>query len=125
MAAYVRARVRKCAIPASVGMNDGEPVIAPFGSVSPGLLHGLRGLHGSDFIAGAGPGGEPYGTSDFLSHHTGGRAFHFLPGGRAKRRADPPLAARVSFVIADVRAAFCPAFRPLSPSRARLSGIRA
>src|ERR1700719_828615 len=114
MAAYVRARVRKGAIPASVGMNDGEPVIAPFGSILVGALHGRGGLCCVCVAPIAGPRGRPRETSDFLSHNKGRRAFHLLPGGRAERRADAPLAARISFVIADVRAAFCPAFRPLS-----------
>src|ERR1700722_12429323 len=125
MAACVRARVHKSAIPASAGMNYGEPVIAPFGCVSLGLLHGLRGHHSSGFVAGGGPGGEPYGTSDFLSQRKGRRAFHLLPGGRAERRADASLAARVSVFIADVRAAFRPTFRSLSLDRARLSRVRA
>src|SRR6478735_6890093 len=104
-------------------MNDGEPVIAPLGSVSLGLLHGLRGLHGSGFIEGAGPRGRPHEAPDFLSNDKGRRALRLLPGGWAKRRADAPLAARSPFVIADVRAAVRPAVRPLSHGSARLSGI--
>jgi hypothetical protein len=40
------------------GVSDGEPVVAPFGSVLAGLLHGLRGFHGSGLIASASPGGD-------------------------------------------------------------------
>ncbi len=104
-------------------MNDGEPVIAPFGSVSLGLLHGLCGLHGFGFIAGAGPRRRPHEAPDFLSNDKGRRALHLLPGGWAKRRADAPLSARRPFVIADVRAAVRPAVRPLPYGRADYPGF--
>src|SRR5580700_2651549 len=110
MAAYVRARVRKGAIPASVGMNDGEPVIAPFGSILVGALHGPGGLCCVGVAPIAGPRGRPRETPDFLSHGKGRRALHFLPGGWTGRCANAPLTARISFVLADVRAAFRPAF---------------
>src|SRR5260370_30119701 len=106
MAAHVRARGEKSAIPASAGMNYGEPVIAPFGSVSLGLLHGLRGVHDSGLVTGGGPGGEPYGTSDFLSHRKGRRAFHLLQRGWTARCADAPLAAPIPLLLADLLAAF-------------------
>src|SRR5262249_30492682 len=47
-----------------------------------------------------------------------------LQRGRPKRRADAPHAARISLVIADVRASICPTFRSLSPRRAGLPRLR-
>ena len=44
----------------------------------------------------------------FYRTDKGRRAFHLLSGGRAERCADAPLAARLSLIIADVRAAFRP-----------------
>jgi pimeloyl-ACP methyl ester carboxylesterase len=92
-------------------MNDGEPVIAPFGSILVGALHGPGGLCCVGVAPIAGPRGRPRETSDFLSHGKGRRALHFLSGGWAKRCADAPFAARISFVIANVRAALRAAFR--------------
>src|ERR1700722_5740892 len=94
--------------------SDGDRFSAPLESDLVGFANGLGGLYRDGVVSMAGPRGRPRETSDFLSHDKGRRAFHLLPGGRAERRADAPLAARISFVIADVRAAFCPAFRPLS-----------
>src|SRR6266702_4320543 len=64
------------------------------------------------------------GTPDFLSHDTNRWALHLLPRGRPHRRADAAPAARTPLFIADVRAALGPAFRSLSPGRARLPGLR-
>jgi hypothetical protein len=44
--------------------------------------------------------------------------------GRPERRANASPAARTSLFVADVRAALRPAFRSLSPGRARLPGLR-
>src|SRR5262249_16305998 len=49
---------------------------------------------------------------------------HLLQRGRSEGRADASPAARISLFIADVRAALRPAFRSLSPCRARLPGLR-
>src|SRR5437660_7544640 len=68
--------------------------------------------------------GTSRGTPDFLSHHTDRWALHLLQRGRPQRRADASPAARTSLFIADVRAALRPAFRSLSPCRARLPGLR-
>src|SRR5271156_1771814 len=115
----------KDAIPGTRGRgNDGKPVVASLGSILAGLLHGLRGFSGAGVAPSTGPRRRPRETSDFLSHDKGRRAFHLLPGGRAERSADAPPAARISFVIADVRAAFRPTFRSLSLGRARLSRVR-
>ena len=125
MAPFRLASLKRTPSSSGAGLSDGEPVIAPFGSVLAGLLYGLGGLHRSGFLASAGARRRPRETPDCLSHDKGRRALHLLPGGRAERCADAPLAARISFVIADVRAALRPAFRPLSFGRARLSRIRA
>src|ERR1700738_876636 len=68
--------------------------------------------------------GTSHGTPDFLSHDTDRWALHFLQRGRPQRRADASPAARTSLFIADVRASLRPAFRSLSPCRARLPGLR-
>src|SRR5882762_5942046 len=68
--------------------------------------------------------GTARGTPDFLSHDTDRWALHLLQRGRPKRRADASPTARTPLFIADVRAAFRPAFRSLSPGRARLPGLR-
>src|SRR5437868_1845940 len=68
--------------------------------------------------------GTFHGIPDFLSHDAGRWALHLLPRGRRRRRADAAPAARTSLFIADVRAALRPAFRSLSPGRARLPGLR-
>src|SRR5207245_10240159 len=62
-------------------------------------------------------------TPDFLSHDTDRWALHLLPRGWSQRRADAAPTARTSLFIADVRAALRPAFRWLSPGRARLPGL--
>src|SRR5439155_4820095 len=56
----------------------------------------------------------------FYRTNTDSRALDFLQRGRPERRADASPAARTSVIIADVRAALRPAFRSLSPCRARL-----
>src|SRR5205807_5597459 len=68
--------------------------------------------------------GTFHGIPDFLSHDAGRWALHLLPRGRPQRRADAAPAARTPLFIADVRAALRPAFRSLSPCRARLPGLR-
>src|ERR1700726_4063561 len=68
--------------------------------------------------------GTFHGTPDFLSHDTDRWALHLLPRGWSHRRADAAPTARTSLFIADVRAALRPAFRSLSPGRARLPGLR-
>ena len=78
------------------------------------------------FVAGPGPGkGASRGAPDLLPHDPGRRPLDLLQGGRPEGRADDPPAARPSLVVADVRAALRPAFRPLPPRRARLPGLRA
>src|ERR1700724_628670 len=92
-----------------------------------GLLHGVGGFHSARIIsiAGASPRkGTSHGTPDLLSHDTHRWAVHFLQRGRPERRADASPAPRTSVVIADVRAALRPAFRSLSPGRARLPRLR-
>src|SRR5271155_3386329 len=98
-------------LPSANAGNDGDRLVASLGSILVGLLHGFGGLCCAAVVSVTGPGGRPRETSDFLSHDKGRRAFHLLPGGRAERSADAPPAARISFVIADVRAAFRPTFR--------------
>ena len=66
---------------------------------------------------------RPVQRPDLLSHDRDRWALHLLPGGRAARRADASPAARISLVVAHVRAALRPAFRSLSPDRARLPGF--
>src|SRR6266581_4753457 len=68
--------------------------------------------------------GTFHGTPDFLSHDTDRWALHLLPRGWSQRRAGASPTARTSLFIADVRAALRPAFRSLSPCRARLPGLR-
>jgi pimeloyl-ACP methyl ester carboxylesterase len=67
-----------------------------FASILVGLLHGLGGFCCAGVAPIAGPRRGSHGTPDFLSHDTGRRAFHVLPGGWTERRADAPLAARIS-----------------------------
>src|SRR5882724_12409749 len=66
----------------------------------------------------------PYGSPDSLSHDADRRSLHLLQRGRTNGRADASPAARTSLVIPDVRASLRPAFRSLSPCRARLPGLR-
>src|SRR5439155_16283382 len=61
---------------------------------------------------------------DLLSLNTDSRALDFLQRRRPEGRADASPAARISVIIADVRAALRPAFRSLSPCRARLPRLR-
>src|SRR6266851_7706174 len=92
-----------------------------------GLMHGTGGFCSARIISIAGPSprkGTSYGTPDFLSHHTDRWTLHFLQRGRPERRADASPAPRTSVIIADVRAAIRPAFRSLSPGRARLPRLR-
>src|SRR6266536_5815554 len=92
-----------------------------------GLLHGVGCFSDARFISIAGPSprkGTSHGTPNFLSHGTDLWALHLLQRGRPEKRADAAPAARTSLVIADVRTSLRPAFRSLSPCRARLPGIR-
>src|SRR5438477_1435051 len=92
-----------------------------------GVPHGVGGFCDAHIISIAGPSprkGTSHGTPDFLSHDTDRWALHLLQRGRPERRADASPAARTSFFIADVRASLRPAFRSLSPCRARLPGLR-
>src|SRR6267142_3104291 len=94
---------------------------------TPRLPHGVDGFCDARIISIAGPGpgkGTARGTPDFLSHDTDRWALHLLQRGRPERRADASPAARTSLFIADVRASLRPAFRSLSPCRARLPGLR-
>src|SRR5437870_13902021 len=96
---------------------------APLDSLLAGLLHGIGGFCSVRIISIAGSSprkGTSHGTPDFLSHDTHRWAVHFLQRGRPERRADASPAPRASVIIADVRAAIRPAFRSLSPGRARL-----
>src|SRR5262249_21094199 len=68
--------------------------------------------------------GQSRGTPDFVSHDTDRWALDLLPRSRPARCADAAPAARLSLVLADVRAALRPAYRALSPGRARLPGLR-
>src|SRR5262249_22346243 len=91
------------------------------------LLRGVGGLRDAPIASTAGPGprkGKCRATPDFLSHNTDKRALHLLQRGRSEGRVDASPAARISLVIAHVRAALRPAFRSLSPCRARLPGLR-
>src|SRR5258705_12741909 len=91
-----------------------------------GLLHGVGGCCNARIISIAGPSpekGTSRGTSYFLSHNTSRWSFHLLQRGWPKRRADASTVARTSLVIADVRTSLRPAFRSLSPCRARLPGL--
>jgi hypothetical protein len=92
-----------------------------------GLLPGVGAFCDAPIISIAGPSPrkeKSRGTPDFLSHDKDRWALDLLQRGRPERRADASLAARISLVIADVRAALRPAFRSLSPRRARLPGLR-
>src|SRR5437016_2690017 len=92
-----------------------------------GLLHGVGGFCDARIISIAGPSarkGTSRGIPDFLSHDTDRWALHLLQRGRAESGADASPAARTSLVIADVRASLRPAFRSLSPCRARLPRLR-
>src|SRR5580658_7245703 len=68
--------------------------------------------------------GTSRGTPDLLSHDTDRRALHLLQRGRPERRAHASPAARAALFIADVRTSLRPAFRSLSPCRARLPRLR-
>src|SRR5437667_10838794 len=92
-----------------------------------GLPHVVGGFCDARIISIAGPSprkGMSCGTPDFLSHDTDKWTLHLLQRGRPQRRADASPAARTSLFIADVRASLRPAFRSLSPCRARLPGLR-
>src|SRR5438876_3358490 len=92
-----------------------------------GLPHVVGGFCDARIISIAGPSpgkGTSRGTPDFLSHDTDRGTLPLLQRGRPERRADASPAARTSFFIADVRASLRPAFRSLSPCRARLPGLR-
>ncbi len=101
--------------------------ITPLDPVLAGFLHGLSSFCDARIISIAVPDagkGTSHGTPDFLSHDTGRWALHLLPRGRPERRADDSPAARTSLFVANVRAALRPAFRSLSPGRARLPRLR-
>src|SRR5260370_42094887 len=68
--------------------------------------------------------GTPHETPHSLSHHTDRWSLHLLQRGLPERRANASPAARTALLVTNVRAAVGPAFRPLSPCRARLSGLR-
>jgi alpha/beta hydrolase family protein len=92
-----------------------------------GFPHGVDDFYDTRILSTAGPSpgkGTYHGTPDFLPHYTNRWAFHLLQRGRPERRADTSPAARTSLIIADVRASVRPAFRSLSPYRARLPGFR-
>src|SRR5260221_11176001 len=92
-----------------------------------GLLRGVGGFCSARIISIAGSSprkGTSHGTPDFLSHDTHRWTVHFLQRGRPERRADASPAPRASVIIAAVRAALRPAFRWLSPGRARLPALR-
>src|SRR5215469_964285 len=92
-----------------------------------GLLRGVGGFRDAPISSTAGPGpskGRSRATPDFLSHKRDKWVLHLLQRGRSEGRADASPAARISLFIADVRAALRPAFRSLSPCRARLPGLR-
>ena len=67
---------------------------------------------------------RPVEYPDLLSHDTDRWALHLLQRGRPERRAYSSPAARATVFIADVRASLRPAFRSLSPCRARLPRLR-
>src|SRR2546430_13288367 len=101
--------------------------LAPLDPMLAGLPHGVGGFCDARIISIAGSSsrkGTSHGTPDFLSHDTDRWALHLLQRGRPQRRADASPAARTSLFIADVRASLRPAFRSLSPCRARLPGLR-
>jgi hypothetical protein len=102
---------------------DSGTVVAPLGSILVDLIVGVYVPCCAGVVTSPGARRRPCETPDCLSNDKGRRTLHFLPGGRAGRCADPSFAARISLVISDVRAAFRPAFRPLSPGRAGLSRI--
>src|ERR1700726_3457222 len=92
-----------------------------------GNPHGFRVLCHARIISTAGSNprkGTSHGTPDFLSHETDGRALHLFQRGRAERLADASPSARPSLVFADVRELGVPAFRAVSPCRARFPGLR-
>src|SRR5947209_8826462 len=62
---------------------------------------------------------------DVVSHDADRWAVHLLQRGGAERRADAAAPPRTALFVADVRAPLRPAFRSLSPGRARLPGLRA
>src|SRR5579864_2975515 len=96
------------------------PIFAVF-SYGVGVFYDARNIS----TAGPHPGkGTSRETPDYLSHPTGRWTFHLLQRGRAERRANASPAARTSVVLADVRASLHPAFRSLSPYRARLPRLR-
>src|SRR5215471_5214777 len=68
--------------------------------------------------------GKSRGTPDFVSHDTDRWALDLLPRSRPARRADAAPAARLSLILADVRAALRSTCRALSPGRTRLPGLR-
>src|SRR5262249_20942731 len=63
-------------------------------------------------------------TPHFLSHATDRGALYLLQRSRPESRAGASAAARTPLFVADVRASLRPAFRSLSPCRARLPGLR-
>src|SRR5580693_2821931 len=67
--------------------------------------------------------GEFYEISNTLSHDTNRWTIHLLQRGRPERRADDSAAAWTAVFIPNVRATLRPAFRSLSPGRARLPWI--
>src|SRR6266849_4165957 len=88
------------------------------------LPHGVAGLCDARITSIARPRkGTSHGTPNFLSHDTDRWSLHLLQRGRPERRADASPAARSALFIADVRASLRPAFRSLSPCRARLPGL--
>src|SRR5436190_10925454 len=105
-------------------ISNAEVDYAPFLLIplDPGFSHGASGFNDARNISTASP--RPgKGTSreipDCLSHDTGRWTLHLLQRGRAERGANAFAAARTPVFIADVRASLHPAFRSLSPSRAR------
>src|SRR5712671_4333216 len=107
-------------------------LLVPLAPILAGFSYGAGGFHDARNISPTGPSSARPGpgkgmsreTPDFLSHDTGRWTLHLLQRGRPERRADASPAARTPVFLADVRATFCPAFRSLSPYRARLPRLR-
>src|SRR5712672_155019 len=113
-------------------VNYAPLLLIPLAQIPAGFWYGAGGFYDARNISTAGPSsarpGPGKGTSretpDFLSHDTGRWTLHLLQRGRVERRADASPVARTPVFLADVRASLRPAFRSLSPCRARLPRLR-
>src|SRR5262249_20803590 len=107
-------------------VNDAHCWLIRLDAILAGLVHDVGSSSDTriNSIASANSSRRPHrSVPSPLPHDRDQWALHLLPGGRAEGRAGTSAAARISVLIADVRASLRPAIGSLPPYRARLSGL--